>query len=554
MLGDIHGTTSPSWATGTARCSDGTRRSSRRRRHRGSTRATLRRRCTTRRARPRQAIGYVGAGTVEFLVRPGDAVLVPRDEHPAPGRAPGDRVRHRRRPGAAAARGRRGRDHPRRGPPARPAHASRCGSTRRTPPQTGSRRADGSPASRSPAPPPRSGVPAPRPAAGRRVRGGRRGRHPLRRDAGEGGLLGADRDAALRRLAAALAVREIHGVRTNRDLLVEVLRHPAFVGERAVHRLPRAARPRRPGTPAGRRRHARRRPSPPRWCSPSRRGRRRSVQRGIPGRLAQRRLAAPAHRLRGRTEVEWMRPPAPASRAAASVAELSDGEVAVAASASDTSAGTTLPRVRRRERGRRRVVPGARVADPPRDSWTPPTRSRAARCSRRCPGPSYVSTCGGRARHRRRPGARPGGHEDAAHHHRPARRHGHRPPRRGRARRSRPATVLAVVSTDEARGEPHDGADRVHRDRRAAEPAPGGGQAGRRLRPGVLRRQARSGGKTTELWLRHGQARLPRRRAARGVRRRRWRHRRPRGGVRGARGPGLPAADDGRLARRSAAR
>ncbi len=67
---------------------------------------------------------------------------------------------------------------------------------------------------------------------------------------------GPDRNAALRRLADALERAEIHGVRTNRDLLVEVLRHPAFVGEDAVHRLPRAARPRRADTPAGRRRHA----------------------------------------------------------------------------------------------------------------------------------------------------------------------------------------------------------------------------------------------------------------------------------------------------------
>jgi propionyl-CoA carboxylase alpha chain len=37
------------------------------------------------------------------------------------------------------------------------------------------------------------------------------------------------REAALRRLAGALERAEIHGVRTNRDLLVEVLRHQAFV-------------------------------------------------------------------------------------------------------------------------------------------------------------------------------------------------------------------------------------------------------------------------------------------------------------------------------------
>src|SRR6266511_4237710 len=36
------------------------------------------------------------------------------------------------------------------------------------------------------------------------------------------------RDEAVRRLAAALAGAHIHGLITNRDLLVRVLRHPAF--------------------------------------------------------------------------------------------------------------------------------------------------------------------------------------------------------------------------------------------------------------------------------------------------------------------------------------
>ncbi|MCU1649942.1 MAG: acetyl/propionyl-CoA carboxylase subuit alpha [Pseudonocardia sp.] len=40
---------------------------------------------------------------------------------------------------------------------------------------------------------------------------------------------GPDRVSAARALAAALAGAEIHGVRTNRDLLVNVLRHPAFL-------------------------------------------------------------------------------------------------------------------------------------------------------------------------------------------------------------------------------------------------------------------------------------------------------------------------------------
>ncbi len=40
---------------------------------------------------------------------------------------------------------------------------------------------------------------------------------------------GATREVAARRLASALAAAQIHGVRTNRDLLVWILRHPAFV-------------------------------------------------------------------------------------------------------------------------------------------------------------------------------------------------------------------------------------------------------------------------------------------------------------------------------------
>ena len=55
------------------------------------------------------AVDYVGAGTVEFLYDASDGpVLLPGDEHPAPGRAPGDRGGPRRRPGRAAARRRRG--------------------------------------------------------------------------------------------------------------------------------------------------------------------------------------------------------------------------------------------------------------------------------------------------------------------------------------------------------------------------------------------------------------------------------------------------------------
>ena len=51
-----------------------------------------------------RAVGYVNAGTMEFIVQ-GERVLLPRDEHPAAGRAPGHRGgdgrRPRRRPSSA---------------------------------------------------------------------------------------------------------------------------------------------------------------------------------------------------------------------------------------------------------------------------------------------------------------------------------------------------------------------------------------------------------------------------------------------------------------------
>ena len=56
-----------------------------------------------------RAVGYVGAGTVEFLLDADRKLLLPGDEHAAPGRAPDHRGDARARPRARAARGRRGR-------------------------------------------------------------------------------------------------------------------------------------------------------------------------------------------------------------------------------------------------------------------------------------------------------------------------------------------------------------------------------------------------------------------------------------------------------------
>ena len=101
--------TSCTCSSGSARSSAATRRSSRRRRPRRCT-STLRRELGDAAVAAGKAIGYVGAGTVEFVLATADGtVLLPRGQHPAAGGAPGHRAGHRARPGRAAAPGRRGR-------------------------------------------------------------------------------------------------------------------------------------------------------------------------------------------------------------------------------------------------------------------------------------------------------------------------------------------------------------------------------------------------------------------------------------------------------------
>ena len=84
------------------------------------------------------------------------------------------------------------------------------------------------------------------------------------------------REQAARRLADALARARIHGVVTNRDLLVDILRSPAFLSGDAQHRLPRwlerSTNPRRdPGAPVA-----------AALALAERAGAARTVQRGIP--------------------------------------------------------------------------------------------------------------------------------------------------------------------------------------------------------------------------------------------------------------------------------
>ena len=116
-------------ASASARCSAATRRCSRSRRRPRST-PSCARRCATPRSRFARAIGYVGAGTAEFVLD-GPRVLLPRAERPHPGRAPGDRGGdgHRPRAVAAADRARRA---------ARPAAATRGASGRGAPLRGGS--------------------------------------------------------------------------------------------------------------------------------------------------------------------------------------------------------------------------------------------------------------------------------------------------------------------------------------------------------------------------------------------------------------------------------
>ena len=77
-------------ASASARSSAATRRSSRRRPRRASTPSSASGSGAAAVAAA-EAVGYVGAGTVEFLLDADGELLLPRDEHPAAGRAPGDR-------------------------------------------------------------------------------------------------------------------------------------------------------------------------------------------------------------------------------------------------------------------------------------------------------------------------------------------------------------------------------------------------------------------------------------------------------------------------------
>ncbi len=232
VLADAHGPRQRRSGSATARCSAATRRWSRRPRRRA---------CPSRSGRPctpppgsaAEAIGYVGAGTVEFLHDEATQRFLFLEmntrlqvEHPVTECVTGlDLV------ALQIARG-RGRL-PSRSRSSRAGTRSRRGSTPRTRVTAGGRRAGGCTRFEL-----GGDVAFALPASS----------YGVRVDAGfgAGDEVGTHYDAmlakvvawaptraeAVRRLAAVLQRAEIHGVATNRDLLVEVLRHEAFVAGR----------------------------------------------------------------------------------------------------------------------------------------------------------------------------------------------------------------------------------------------------------------------------------------------------------------------------------
>ena len=431
-----------------------------------------------------------GAGTVEFLYDAEHrALLLPGDEHPPPGRAPGHRAGARRRPRRAAAdawpraaaldlrrdrRDLRARDRGaavRRGPGRRLAAAERAADALRGP-----------------------GV------AGEFDLLNRPG---LRVDSGfeSGSEVSTHYDAMLAKVIAWAPTRAGGRAQARRRAVAGAAprrghqprpagRDPAARGlpvRRGQHRLPRAHRghrvEHRPATPdphllfAAAVALAERRP-----VASTRAARR-------PGRLAQRGLPAAAHRARRRRRAST----SSSGTAAATATPRPTPTCRVLSALADRGACSRSTSIERRG-SQVAVGPGDAVAvDGPVGSRAaarrtplrrPGRRRRAGVAARADAGHGRRRPRRGRRRGHRRPaGARARGDEDAAHDHRAHRRRRHRPRRRGPAGGGGRRARRRVRQPTSPRRTSH---EQLHRVRGAPDPAPGGGEAGRDVRPRVL--------------------------------------------------------------------
>ena len=216
-----------------------------------------------------RAVGYVGAGTVEFLVDRAGALLLSRDEHAPAGRARDHGGDARLRPRARPARGGAGRRAAgRRGATERCARAatrSSCASTPRT--RWTSFRA---PAASSSIASREGRACASTPAWPRAASWA----SSSTRCSPSSIVRGPDRDAAIGRARRALSEWVVLGVETNMPLLAAVLDSPEFASGQVRHGSRRAAAARRRRARAARKPRGSRRPWPPPGRSPRRPARR----------------------------------------------------------------------------------------------------------------------------------------------------------------------------------------------------------------------------------------------------------------------------------------
>ena len=333
----------------------------------------------------RPAIDYRGRRHRRVPLRPSRrAVLLPGDEHPAPGRAPGHRAGARRRPRRAAAR-----------PWPRGDRRTRARSARRDGHAIEVRLYAEDPAADYQ---PQSGHADPRRDPRLDGEFDLLNRPGLRLDAGfeTGSEVSTHYDAmlakviaraptreqAVRRLAAVLRGPGSTACVTNRDLLVAVLARPAFLaGEVCTAFLAD-----RPFSPTGARRgRGGRRGARPGRARPRAR---RTVQRGIP--VAWRNVVcqpqAPSSRTARAVRVVGRPRRLRRRRAHRGRGQRGPGRARARRRPHDVRRGGHR-RPGRRRRGRR-----ARPAAPSsHGSSTRPTRWRAAACWRRCPAPSSAS-------------------------------------------------------------------------------------------------------------------------------------------------------------------